>query len=323
MIKTDFSKVERLLLIYPAGIIEDQYDYNALIPLYDELISLVPEDIEVILLCKSPQPISKFNKLRQNLKCVVIDKLQTIWLRDIAGFNCGDSIVKPIFRPKYYKGSFRKANTINRQMEVIHKILRKKLVKIPIIWDGGNLVTNGKFGLITDRLFEDNPRLQETEISEMIENHLHIKPIFVHQPSNDPLAHLDGYLAFIDEQTAVVGNYPDSWYEYEKKYVEKLSRLLAEQGIEVVHISENPEDKFYFGTNQAGGIPSAKGIFVNFLQINGLYIVPEYSLETDDEGMDYNLQARKTLETFGKVISINCDELGRYSGVLHCISFCD
>ena len=68
MIKTDFSKVERLLLIYPAGIVEDQYDYNALIPLYDEQISLVPEDIEVILLSKSPQPISKFKKLHKNIR---------------------------------------------------------------------------------------------------------------------------------------------------------------------------------------------------------------------------------------------------------------
>ena len=161
MIKTDFSKFERLLLIYPAGILENQYDYNALIPLYDELISIVPEDIEVILLSKSPQPNSKFKKLHKNIRHFIIDKLQTIWLRDIAGFNCGDSIVKPIFRPKYYKGAFKKANIINRQMEVIHKVLGKKLIKIPLIWDGGNLVTNGKIGLITDRLFEDNPRLSE------------------------------------------------------------------------------------------------------------------------------------------------------------------
>ncbi|MGC8604001.1 MAG: hypothetical protein ACP5VS_09960, partial [Desulfomonilaceae bacterium] len=144
MIKTDFSKVERLLLIYPVGIIEEQYDYNSLIPLYDELISLVPENIEVILFSKSPLPISRFKKLRENLKFVIIDKLQTIWLRDIAGFNCGDRIIKPIFRPKYYKGAFKKANIINRQMEFIHKILGKKLTKMPLIWDGGNLVTNGK-----------------------------------------------------------------------------------------------------------------------------------------------------------------------------------
>ena len=51
--------------------------------------------------------------------------------------------------------------------------------------------------------------------------------------------------------------------------------------------------------------------------------MPEYSFETDDEAMDYNLQANKTMETFGKVISIDCDGLGRYGGVLHCISFCD
>ena len=111
MIKTAFSKVERLLLIYPAGIIEEQYNYNSLIPFYDKLISIIPEEIELLLLCKSEQSVPKLKQLHKNLNCLVIQDLQTIWLRDIAGFNCGDSIVKPICRPEYYKGALTKTNS--------------------------------------------------------------------------------------------------------------------------------------------------------------------------------------------------------------------
>ena len=112
MINPDFSKVYRLVLIYPQGITEGQYNYKSLIHFYDKLISMIPEDIELLLLCKSELPVPGFEQLHKNLTYTVIEDLQTIWIRDVAGFNCGDTIVKPIFKPKYYKGAFKKTATM-------------------------------------------------------------------------------------------------------------------------------------------------------------------------------------------------------------------
>jgi|CryBogDrversion2_1035201.scaffolds.fasta_scaffold41872_1 hypothetical protein len=99
MIKTDFSKVKRLVLVYPKSIREDGYDYSVLDKFYDELILLVPEGIHLIVFVKSEEIGRRIKELRKNLDYVVHKERITIWLRDIAGFNWGDFIVKPTFRP--------------------------------------------------------------------------------------------------------------------------------------------------------------------------------------------------------------------------------
>ena len=317
MINPDFSKVNRLVLIYPQGITEGQYNYKSLIHFYDKLISMIPEDIELLLLCKSELPVPRLEQLHKNLTYTVIEDLQTIWIRDVAGFNCGDTIVKPIFKPKYYKGAFKKTDTIDRQMEGISDFLGKKLRRMPITWDCGNLVTNGKIGIVTERVLTDNPHLHKLDITAIIQEFLRIKPIFVPEAANDPLAHVDAYMSFINEKTAVVSKYPDNWFDDDRQYVGNLKSLLIEQDIEVIDVCDNPEDKFYCG------IPSAKGVFVNFIQINNHFLLPEYKFDTAHSSQDYNLEAKKVLRTFGKVLPINSDDLSKYGGVLHSISFCD
>jgi agmatine/peptidylarginine deiminase len=322
MIKTDFSKVERLVLVYPLNILEAGYDYRVLVPFYDQLIVLVPEEIRITVFVKSEEIGQRIKDLRENLDYVVLKGHSTIWLRDTAGFNCGDVIVKPIFKPEYYKGAWGQAEKIDRNMQVVADVLSKRLERLPLVWDCGNLVTNGKIGFITRRLFEDNPSFTEDEVADMIRGHLGIEPVFLHEPPKDPLAHTDGYVAFVKENTALVSSYPDHWDENDRKYVADISRELVSRGIKVMTIYDNPENKYYYGTGKSG-IPSARGIYVNFLQLNNTFIVPEYSFAFSGNPLDYNSRNRMALGKFGNVIPINCDRLAEFGGVLHCISFTD
>ncbi len=323
MIKTDFSRVERLVLVYPLNIREAGYDYRVLVPFYDQLIVLVPEEIRITVFVKSEEIGQRIKDLRENLDYVVLKGHSTIWLRDTAGFNCGDVIVKPIFKPEYYKGAWGQADKIDRNMQVVGDVLSKRLERLRLVWDCGNLVTNGKIGFITKRLLKDNPSFSPDEVADMIRRHLGIEPVFLPEPHKDPLAHADGYVAFVKENTALVSYYPDHWDENDRKYVADISQKLESHDIKVITIYDNPEDKYYYGTAKSGGIPSAKGIYVNFLQFNDTFIVPEYSFGLSGNPLDYNSENRKVLEQYGNVIPINCDRLAEFGGVLHCISFTD
>jgi agmatine/peptidylarginine deiminase len=276
----------------------------------------------VIALVKSKLIGDRIRSLRKGLECIVHKELATIWLRDAAGFNCGDRIVKPVFRPHYYRAAFGRAEKINLSMELISEILGKDLVRIPLIWDGGNLVTNGDIGIITARILKENPQYREAQIADMIREYLQIEPVFVPELAGDVLGHGDGYVAFLDERTAIVSEYPAKWHESDRAYVRTLAELLHEYGIEVVRIMDCPEEASR-GRAREGKIDSARGIYVNFLRLNEAFIVPQFSFEAILQEDDYNSLGKSILAKYGDVIPIDCDRLAMFGGVLHCISFTD
>ena len=323
MIRTDFSKVERLLLVYPENMREGQYDYHVLAPFYDELIALVPEDIHVIVFVTSRRTGDRLKEVMDNLEYVVHESLSTIWLRDVAGFNCGDRIVKPTFRPQYYRGAFRRAHRIDRNMECISAILGKDLYRIPLCWDGGNLVTNGTVGVVTERLLRDNPSFSLETICGLIREHLRIEPLLVPELQGDSLAHSDGYLAFLNERTVLVSEYLETVSAKDRVYVDRLTEMLSSTGFQIERIKENPIPVSRSPDPAKTSIPSARGIYVNYLQLNETFIVPEYSFDYPCEGVDYNEANRSFLSRFGQVKTINSDALAHLGGVLHCISFTD
>jgi hypothetical protein len=63
---------------------------------------LVPEDIHIIVFVKSEGIGQRIKDLRENLDYLVLKDHSRIWLGDTTGFNCGDFIAKPIFRPQDY-----------------------------------------------------------------------------------------------------------------------------------------------------------------------------------------------------------------------------
>ncbi len=316
MIKTDFSEIKELYLIYPESIKEDDCNYNELTDFYNELISLVPEEIELIIFVKTNLIGEKIKDLRVNLKYIVNNELNSIWLRDFAGFNFNDKIVKPIFKPKY---SYSKtANLINKSINTLNYILNKKITNIPLIWDGGNLVTNGEVGFITKRIIKDNQnKFSEKQIKEIIKENLNINPIFIPVLKDDKIAHADGYLAFIDNKTILLSEYP-KYKEFKKDndYVSRIEKILNENHLKPIRIHENP-----IGENSIKDIQSAKGIYINFLRLNNILILPIYKYEQDTDN-EFNKVNEKKLNDLGyDVITRNCDKLAEFGGVLHCISF--
>jgi len=134
----------------------------------------------------------------------------------------GDKIVKPIFRPKSYWGApISLADEISVNMRMMHSILNIDMISLPLIWDGGNLVTNGKVGFITERIIKDNKKkYTRKQIEKIINDTLKIKPVFITELKGDKLAHSDGYLAFINENTVLLSEYPVN------KLFEKIKSML-------------------------------------------------------------------------------------------------
>lgn len=320
-LRTDFDPVRQLCLVYPAEVSEPEQDYDLLTTFYEQFIPLVPADIEVILLVKSRQVAAglRHAALHPKVRLVVNSELRGIWLRDYAGFTTGTRLMKPTYKPGVYWGDYGTAQLISENMKSLHSVLDLDLELLDLIWDGGNLVTNGRYAFISEQLLKDNkkryPELRQVEA--LIQQTLGVEPIWVKLPAADKLSHTDGYLAFIAPDKALVSTFPETWaqkYPEDQQCVDALTRQVQDLGIEVERIEEQPQD-----VDGTSPIDSAVGIYVNLLQLNDTWLVPAYGLDGEQE-MQTQL---KRLNPDGTTIPIDCTELARLGGVLHCISFCN
>jgi len=309
-LKLDFEKTTSLFLAYPEGVIDCGIDYSPAAKVFDALIKILPWKINLVVFVKSAEIAKKVSKLHRNTTTLVNNELSSIWLRDSAGFNMGTHIVKPIFRPKYYRKYFEEAAMIDQSMKIIHSILGIDMVKIPLIWDCGNLVSNGKIGFITDQVLADNKKsFDENQVLEIIRSHLKIEPIIVPTHTDDIFGHIDAYLSFVNSSTIVISKYPEDAYRKDLKYLEVLNRIVQKHIPNVIEIIEKPS---YENSND---IENAKGLHVNFLSLGNLIFMPSYE-NSDTEKLNKDI-----LSKYGKVYPISCNELTAFGGLLHCISF--
>ncbi|MCC3158653.1 agmatine deiminase family protein [Hymenobacter sp. 15J16-1T3B] len=306
-LRRDFDPVKQLFLVYPTDVREGTWDYSSLAAFYDRLLSAVPESIEVVVLVKSSRLALELSRrrLRQRVQYVVHSELESIWLRDYAGFNMGSHLAKPSFYPK----------RIGDNMKLLHSLMGTDMKPLDLVWDGGNLVTNGRCAFISDRLLKHNPKKTKADIEQIISSELQVKPVWVQLPEYDTLAHTDGYMTFISENVVLVSTYSEAWsrkHPEDQQCVDALARHATTEGLQVIRILEHPDS-----SADKKGMQSAVGTYLNMLLLNDTCLIPAYGLPGEQE------LAQLLRQYFPTVVSIDCSELARYGGILHCISFCN
>jgi agmatine/peptidylarginine deiminase len=309
-LKLDWEKTNSLFLAYSEGVIDCGIDYSPASKVFDALIKSLPWKTNLIVFVKSAEISKKVSKLHRNTTTLVNNELSSIWLRDSAGFNMKKFIVKPIYRPKYYRKYFEEAAIIDQSMKIMHSILGIDMVKIPLIWDSGNLVSNGEVGFITDQILADNKKnFDEAQIKDLIRNHLKIEPILIPTHPDDIYGHSDGYLSFLNHNTVAISKYPDTANKKDLKYLEEVKAIVQKQVSNIIEINENPS---YEENNE---FESARGLYVNFLSLGNKIFMPSF------EDSDIEKQNIDLLSKYGKVYPIPSQELAVFGGLLHCISF--
>lgn len=327
--QTDYQPVSKLILAYP----ERYYnDYNELVPFYDELISLIPEDILIWAITNNNQSNDKLHEQFSNkqINTLALKGWDEIWLRDCIGIYKGDFIIKPEFSPSYCNKNitsyYKQINKLSRI--IIKDCLGKEIIDIPLKFECGNFVCNNKYVYLTDKVLKDNKNLHENDIMQIVKVTTGLIPIFVEGNKSDPISHTDGYINFIDDGKVLISNYPSfPFLKDDIDFIKRLEEKLKLSGIEKITFYDRPvnEGATNCGCNGKSHNTcffSARGIYINFLQLNRTIILPEYTLPTKRETNFYNKINQEILEGLGfEVKRINCDLLSKFGGVLHCISF--
>jgi len=330
MIKTDYSLVKDLFLVYPKNF---GTHYENLIPFYLKLYDLIPNEIRLFIIVNNEEAGKelKINFPEKNIEIILIDGFDEIWLRDILGFSGeNNKIYKPNFKPDYcsyiYTESYLKK--LNAQVyEIFEKSIQAKVIEIPLIIDGGSLITNGEIAFVADKIFWRNRG--NKNISQILFDYLRVKPVYLKTSPNDILCHTDGYLNFLDKEKICVSSYPDiQFLEDDQVYLKELREIVKDYNLEEIKFFDRPIAEKVNGGGLVEGdksstcMGSARGIYVNYLILNDTIILPEYTIPNYKREFDYNSVNKRNLEKLGyKVKTINCDALAKWGGSIRCASF--
>lgn len=326
---SDYSPASKIILSYPERFYNE---HDSLVPFYDELISLIPNDFQIWIISNNNQTIQK---LKDKFSYKRIDFLgikgwDEIWLRDCIGQIKEKSIIKTQYYPRYCNSSaaekyYQKINQLSKI--VCKEILGKEIIHVPLIMDGGNFVNNDKFAIITEKIFTDNAIRTKSEIRNIIYLNTGLEPIFIEKNKCDSIGHSDAYISFLNKDTVVVPSYPSfPFLKDDIDFVNHFTEKLKVLDLNIVTIYDRPVDEVGIcgcrSNNLKPCLYSARGNYINFLRINNLIILPEYNLPTKKETDYYNRINGSILEERGfEVKRINCDSLSKLGGVLRCISY--
>ena len=262
------------------------------------LADALPEDY--------PGFFHRFKKILtdQNISSVLLPSTKDVWAVDYMPIQVSEEkFIQFKYEPDYLK---EYSHLRTNPQEVLSKIgIEAEPSEINL--DGGNVVKASDKVIMCDKIFHENPKMSEKEIIKELKDRFEVdKIIFVPWDTDDFTGHADGMVRFIDNDTVLINErskYGNAKFEI------SLRMALHNAGLEYKELPcYLPDDPT---------MVSARGLYLNYLQMEHIIIMPIYNLKPDEV-------AYKVLsEVFRgyRIKTVESSELAREGGVLNCISW--
>lgn len=235
-------------------------------------------------------------------------ELPDIWVRDflpVQNSKTGE-LFQLGFNPRYANYTPKFTAEINAAVKRLFPV-QKCAVQI----DGGNIVrgTDGTvFCFESRKIFRKGVAGEQSQKEAVLQHALGIsKVVWLAREQGDKINHIDGFMQFI-------GN---TLFVSDERFDPYLKGLLLQRLGQVFQVLPHIEVRFLpcvpdeADKNGLG----ARGIYVNFLETSRAVFVPQYNLPQDKAV----LAIIKTA-TDKPVVGIDCAEVSRYGGALHCLT---
>ncbi|MFZ5955143.1 MAG: agmatine deiminase family protein [Nanoarchaeota archaeon] len=244
-----------------------------------------------------------------NISFGIIEHTKDIWVRDFMPIQIdNESFVIFRYMPDYLVGY---DHLITPKHHILRSIINKgEIVHSDLVIDGGNVVPLGKNRVaMTEKIFKENPDYGYQELIIKLENILKSQIIILPHEPEDIIGHADGLIRYIKDNTVLINN-----YIINQEYHERLVQALEKQKLNIEIL---PFACPYTHSLCLNSIPSAEGLYLNFLRIGNLIILPIFNLEEDILAIEKmrQLYPNQNIET------VIANKLARQGGVFNCISW--
>ena len=240
-----------------------------------------------------------------NIPFGLLPHTKDIWSVDYMPIQiAADKFVKFDYNPDYLQ-TIELRKTIS-DVDTICKTINLHPKKSELLVDGGNVIRANDKILMTDKVFKENKHLSKKEVTKQLTEAFEVDKIFfVPYEKDDEIGHIDGMVRFIDDNTVLINDY----YFDKSDFPKALKAALQKAGLEWVELPYNPvyDTKSY----------SARGFYINYLQMSQGIIMPTFNLTTDD------IAYKKLQEVFKgqPIVTVDSREVAKEGGVLNCITW--
>ena len=267
----------------------------------------------------------KNEKLYENLRrtlfsdgnnvATLMDDMPSIWVRDYFPINVDGKYVR--FDPCIdYMDMYQREFYDNYDFNNLKNILKKKIKKFNLILDGGNAIFNDTLLFTTEKVYKDNHNMSKREVNRILQEAFNGRKIIVLKTEDakyDPVGHADGLVNFIDNDTLFISDYrkiDKELHSHNRRQVGDLveSVVLPQYFVDKV-TSIDEQHEWY----------DIEGCYVNFIGTKKSLIFPKF------KNKEYNEQIKEIVHKHDKldrkISFIECSQVTKYGGGLHCISY--
>jgi len=179
-----------------------------------------------------------------------------------------------------------------------------------LLLDGGNLVDNYNGRVITTTRFLADNGLSYVEGVNQLKSILNASEVAIIAPDEEVLAHADGMVSWIDDNTLIINDYSAD-ETFRTKVMTELKRSFP--GINIIEVPVT------YTTNPAGqwdGFESACGINLNATTTYNNIYVPVFNMPHEQEALDLISQ-----NTTKQIIQINAEGVCAMGGSVRCLTW--
>ena len=262
-----------------------------------------------LLMSRYPETCNNLIKIleKHHVNYSFIKGTKDIWCRDYMPVQTDScKFIQFTYDPSYLKG---KKEWEESRSDVI-EICKKNNIDATfsdINLDGGNVLICDGRAIISDRVFSENPTKDKDSLVNELSKLLECEIIIIPAEKDDFTGHADGMVRFVNRNT-ILGNRMADEYKYWQKNMQKVLETYRLTYIDVPFLTDTKDSKHP---------ESAIGIYVNYLEVNDLIVVPVFSREEDAQAIEIIQRAfpNKQIET------INYNDVAKEGGLLNCTTW--
>lgn len=172
--------------------------------------------------------------------------------------------------------------------------------------DGGNVLICDGRAIISDRVFSENPDRDKDEIVKELGQLLECEIIIIPAENDDMTGHADGMVRFVN-RNIILGNNLEAEYKY---WRERMQKVIEKYNLKYINMP-------FFVPKDSKHPLSAVGVYVNYLEVDNLIVLPVFGKEEDNQAITIIKEAfpGKAVET------IDYNDVAYEGGLLNCTTW--
>lgn len=247
---------------------------------------------------------------KHDVKYSFIEGTKDIWCRDYMPIQTHNGkLIQFRYEPSYLKGKKEYEDSRSDVDEICEKN-HLDVEKSNINLDGGNVLMCDRRAILSDRIYSENPDMSREELRKELAKLLDCEIIVIPSLNRtvDFTGHADGMVRFVNRNTVLGIKYDDKFKKDWWKNTQKILEANNITFIEVPFFEDEPDPEHP---------ESAIGVYVNYLKVNDLIVLPVFGRDEDEQMVSI------LKEQFpGKAIEkINYNAIAKEGGLLNCTTW--